>query len=156
MGKEQISAVGFGSAQKSSVPEALVTWERSPVTGWGEGLCHSGPRGVTRGWGVFQPEAKEGVSVPWDRTWMACLCGGPSGRTGARGCVYLCTVLMELCLCFGFCSVSALKRKLKIPGTVKTSHSVGKWTMESARYVNEGVWKDTEGWWMLQKVCGKL
>ena len=61
-------------------------------------------------------------------------------RLGLKGCVsaeapvdvlvqenvYLCIVLLELSLYFGFCSVSALKRKLRIPGKVKTSHSVGK------------------------------
>ena len=86
------------------------------------------------------------MSLTKDRPGRACPCGGASGYTGARECLYLCTVVKELCLCFGFCSLSALKRKLRIPGKVKTSHSVGKWARKSIRYVNEeGIKRISEG-----------
>ena len=40
---------------------------------------------------------------------------GTSGLPGARECLCWCTVLLELCLCFEFCSGYALRRKLKFP-----------------------------------------
>ena len=48
-GKGHVCAIGYVSDQKSSAPEDLLrghlkTWLGSSVTGWGECVCHLGPR----------------------------------------------------------------------------------------------------------------